>query len=99
MTMKVLMLAFWATTAVAEGEPKNVLALPTAWKDEAGAPVALEHFKGRWYALTFVYTSCAGSCPLTTKKLKRLDAALEQAGKPLELLPVSARSLPVAWAR
>lgn len=75
--------------AVAEETPKNVLALPTSWKDESGKAVSLETFKGRWYALTFVYTSCAGSCPLTTKKLKRLDAALEKAEKPLELAVVS----------
>jgi len=91
MTTRALMLglSFWATTALAEGEPKNVLALPTSWKDEAGASVTLERFKGRWYALTFVYTSCAGSCPLTTKKLKRIDGALEQAGKPLDLVVIS----------
>lgn len=91
MTTKALMLGLclWATLAAAEGEPKNVLALPTTWKDETGATVTLERFKGRWYALTFVYTSCAGSCPLTTKKLKRLDAALEQAGTPLDLVVVS----------
>ncbi|MDP3235745.1 MAG: SCO family protein [Myxococcales bacterium] len=91
MTTKALMLGLclWATASLAEVEPKNVLALPTAWKDEAGAPVTLERFKGRWYALTFIYTSCAGSCPLTTKKLKRLDAALEQAGKRLDLVVVS----------
>ena len=63
-----------AGLAAAEETPKNVLALPTSWKDESGKSVSLETFKGRWYALTFVYTSCAGSCPLTTKKLKRLDA-------------------------
>ena len=91
MTTKALMLGLclWTTASLAEGEAKNVLALPTAWKDEAGAPVTLERFKGRWYALTFIYTSCAGSCPLTTKKLKRLDAALEQAGKRLDLVVVS----------
>lgn len=91
MTTKALMLGLclWATASLAEGEPKNVLALPTTWKDEAGAPVTLERFKGRWYALTFIYTSCAGSCPLTTRKLKRLDAALEQAGTPLDLVVVS----------
>lgn len=75
--------------ALAGAEAKSVLALPTTWKTEAGEAVSLEAFKGRWYALTFIYTSCAGSCPLTTKKLKRLDAALEAAGKPLELVVVS----------
>lgn len=61
----------------------------TQWKDEAGLRLTLGAWKGRWYALTFVYTSCAGSCPLTTRKLKRLDEALQKAGKPLELVVVS----------
>jgi protein SCO1/2 len=75
--------------AFADDEPKNVLSLETSWRDEAGTRTTLGAWKGRWYALTFVYTSCAGTCPLTTKKLKRLDAALDQAGKPLDLVVVS----------
>lgn len=78
-----------APVAFANDAEKNVLALETRWEDEAGQRVTLSAFKGRWYALTFIYTSCAGSCPLTTRKLKRLDAALEKAGKPLDLVVVS----------
>lgn len=77
-----------STHALAES-PTNVLALPTQWRDESGATVSLDAYKAQWFALTFVYTSCAGSCPLTTKKLKRLDAALAKAGKPLPLVVVS----------
>ncbi len=84
-----LCLCLLASFAHAEDEPKNVLALETRWRDEAGATGSLEAWKGRWYALTFVYTSCAGTCPLTTKKLKRLDAALVKAGRPLEQVVVS----------
>lgn len=72
----------------ADDEPKNVLALETRW-EESGAKSTLSAWKGRWYALTFVYTSCAGTCPLTTKKLKRLDTALVKAGRPLDLVVVS----------
>jgi protein SCO1/2 len=75
--------------AQAEEEPKNVLALETTWHDEAGARTTLAAWKGHWYALTFVYTSCAGTCPLTTRKLKRLDAALDKAHRPLDLVVVS----------
>lgn len=87
--MRLLLSLCLATSAFAAPEAKNVLALPTQWNTEAGKRTSLEAWKGRWYALTFVYTSCAGSCPLTTKKLKRLDAALEKAGKPLDLVIVS----------
>jgi protein SCO1/2 len=78
-----------SSPASAEDEPKNVLSLETKWRDEAGARTTLTAWKGRTWVLTFVYTSCAGTCPLTTKKLKRLDAALEKAGRPLELVVVS----------
>ena len=76
-------------TLASAQEGKNVLALETRWRAEDGARVALSDFTGKCYALTFVYTSCAGSCPLTTRKLKRLDAALEKAGAPLDLVVVS----------
>lgn len=82
-------LALASTVARAEEEPKNVLALETKWRTEAGGKTSLEAWKGRWYALTFVYTGCAGTCPLTTRKLKRLDAALQKAGRPLDLVVVS----------
>ncbi len=75
--------------AFAEEEPKNVLSLETSWRDEAGATTTLGAWKGRWYALTFVYTSCAGTCPLTTRKLKRLEAAMVKADRAVDLVVVS----------
>lgn len=91
MTRCLIALALCLTCAAhaQDAAPKNVLALETKWKNERGEAVSLSAFKDKWYALTFVYTSCAGSCPLTTKKLKRLDAALVKAGKPLQLVVVS----------
>jgi protein SCO1/2 len=83
-----LVVSLVAASAFAQ-DAKNVLALETKWKTEAGEPLSLSALKGSWYALTFVYTSCAGTCPLTTKKLKRLDLALADAGKPLDLVVVS----------
>ncbi|MBX7098852.1 MAG: SCO family protein [Myxococcaceae bacterium] len=76
-------------SAAAQGEPRSVLALETRWRTESGEQVSLSARKGRWYALSFVYTSCAGTCPLTTQKLKRLDATLAKAGKPLDVVVVS----------
>lgn len=78
-----------STQAFAQSESSDVLALETHWKTENGETATLSRWKGQWYALTFVYTSCAGTCPLTTKKLKRLDAALQQAGRPLDIVVVS----------
>ncbi len=88
-TLIALTLCLSSALAFAEDEPKNVLSLETNWREESGAKSTLSAWKGRWYALTFVYTSCAGTCPLTTKKLKRLETALEKAGHPLDLVVVS----------
>lgn len=59
----------------------NAYAVPTTWRTEADRQVTLDSFKGDQVVLAFVYTSCPGSCPLTTAKLKKLDAALTKAGK------------------
>ena len=67
----------------------DVLALPTTWRAEDGHPVALSAFAGRWYVLSFVYTSCPGTCPRTTATLKRLEVALARAGTPLDTVVVS----------
>ncbi len=67
----------------------DVLALPTTWRAEDGSPATLADFRGRWYVLSFVYTSCPGTCPRTTATLKRLDAALARAGTPLDTVVVS----------
>lgn len=89
MTRLLLALCLVTTSAVAEAPGADVLALETRWRTEAGATTTLDAFKGRWFALTFLYTSCAGTCPLTTKKLQRLDAELVKRGRPLELVVVS----------
>ncbi len=89
--MRVMLLVGLLSSFAFAGEdtPKNVLSLETKWRAENGSRISLTSMKGKTYVLTFVYTSCAGSCPLTTRKLKRLDAALVKAGKPLELIVVS----------
>ncbi len=63
------------------GPAVNAYAVPTTWRTESNTSVRLDTFKGAQVVLAFVYTSCPGSCPLTTAKLKKLDAALARAGK------------------
>ena len=70
-----LSLAAGLAFAEEEAEPKNVLALETRWRDESGEKVTLGAWKGRWYALTFVYTSCAGTCPAVTTWMRRTHGA------------------------
>lgn len=87
--LSALLLLSASLPALAQDDAMNVLVLPTKWRDEKGASLELSKWKGKTYALTFIYTSCAGTCPLTTRKLKRLEAALEKAGRPLDLVVVS----------
>lgn len=91
MTCRCLML--WvllaASRANASQPPANVLALNTTWRAEDGTSTDLSAWKSRRYVLSFIYTSCPTTCPLTTQKLKRLDAMLAKAGKPLDLVVVS----------
>lgn len=79
----------------------NVLALETTWQTETADEVTLRALERGPYVLAFIYTSCPSTCPLTTQKLKRLDAALVKAGKPLNIVVVSLDPLndtPVAIA-
>jgi protein SCO1/2 len=85
MTLPALLLA----SLLAVDPAPNVLALETRWRTEALETTTLGALERHWYVLTFVYTSCAGSCPLTTRKLVRLDQALTKAGAPLDLVVVS----------
>lgn len=81
-----------STLALAQPvEPRNVLALEASFRSdaEAGHSVQLSAFTGKRYILSFVYTSCPGSCPLTTAKLKRLDAALVREKVPLDVVVIS----------
>ena len=59
----------------------NAYAVPTTWRTETNTQVHLDAFKGEQVVLAFVYTSCPGSCPRTTAKLKKLDAALTRSRK------------------
>ena len=41
-----------------------------------GAPVTLRDFRGKAVAVTFIYTSCADTCPLLTDKMARVQDEL-----------------------
>jgi protein SCO1/2 len=53
-----------------QGQPAPAFSLV----DHRERPVSLEGLKGRPVVLTFVYTSCHGSCPILVERLKALDA-------------------------
>ncbi len=47
--------------------------------DQEGRPFDLESLRGRAVVVSFVYTTCQGSCPATTAALVRVQEALKQA--------------------
>lgn len=50
--------------AIRAGQPAPYFRL----RDQAGAPVTLESLRGKVVVLTFLYSSCPGTCPLTLGK-------------------------------
>jgi protein SCO1/2 len=51
-----------------------------ALTDQAGRPFALSGLRGRAVVVSFVYTTCTGTCPATTFGLSRVQSALRKAG-------------------
>jgi protein SCO1/2 len=51
-----------------------------ALTDQAGRPFALSGLRGRAVLVSFVYTTCTGTCPATTFAMSRVRDALTKAG-------------------
>lgn len=60
----------WGHAAKGQGRLPTVGAAPGfALTDQAGGRVALADLRGKVLAVTFIYTTCADSCPLLTAKM------------------------------
>jgi protein SCO1/2 len=60
--------------------------------DQAGKPFRLSSLRGKAVLVSFVYTTCNGSCPATTHSLYRAQQALREAGlwgKRVEFVAIS----------
>jgi protein SCO1 len=55
-------------------------------RDQDGRPVSLRQFRGRVVILTFMYTTCKDTCPLTATQIR---GALDDLGRPVPALAVS----------
>jgi protein SCO1 len=53
---------------------------PVALIDAEGKPFELERLRGKAVVVSFIYTTCNGSCPATTHNLYRVQQALKDAG-------------------
>lgn len=71
------------------GSAANAYQLETRWRSEAGAVVTLDANKGAPVLLSFIYTGCGATCPLTTKSLQRIEKAAQRAGKKVSVVVVS----------
>jgi protein SCO1/2 len=48
--------------------------------DQSGKPVRLADFKGKVTLVSFVFTTCSGSCPATTSRMAKIQEHLQQRG-------------------
>ncbi len=55
-------------------------------RDEAGRPLRLADLRGRPVVVTFLYTTCRDTCPLTTQQIR---AALDDLGHDVPVVAVS----------
>jgi protein SCO1/2 len=90
-------LALWATalgpaaqgaSALADIGPAPAVVLT----DQAGRPFDLARLQGKAVLVSFVYTTCGGTCPATTHTLYRVQQALKEAGlwgKRVEFVSIS----------
>ncbi len=73
--------------------------------DSAGKPFDLANLRGKVVLVSFVYTTCNGTCPATTQALERTQTSLRQAklwGKSVEFVSITLdpeRDTPEALAR
>jgi len=79
-----LALLLAACLPVAQGRPPTLADIGPAPAveliDAGGRPFALASLKGKAVLVSFVYTTCNGSCPATTAALDRARRALREAG-------------------
>jgi protein SCO1/2 len=48
--------------------------------DQDGRPFDLASLRGKAVVVSFIYTTCSGSCPATTHRMYRVQEALKEAG-------------------
>lgn len=67
----------------------SVYAVSLPWTDDAGKKGELSQFAGKYVVLTFIYTHCQASCPLTIGRLKSIQDELDAKHKTAEIAVVS----------
>lgn len=55
-------------------------------RDQDGKPATMAEYRGRPFVLTFLYSTCEDTCPLTTQQIR---GALDELGRAVPVLAVS----------
>lgn len=77
--LKVLMLFFCLSPLacnVSKPLPVHGALEPFEFTDYNGQKKTLQDYKGKVWVANFVFTSCAGTCPMLTMRMKKFDEAL-----------------------
>jgi protein SCO1/2 len=67
--------------SAARAESMSVFQPRWHWQDEHGKDVSFSRWRGAPLVVTVIYTSCKLRCPMTTDKLRKLDAAFTKKGE------------------
>jgi protein SCO1 len=60
---------------------RSVYRLQGSWTQDDGTPLRLDELRGEPQVLTFFYTTCTGSCPITVKALQMFSQGEKSAGR------------------
>jgi protein SCO1/2 len=75
------MLVLLTALGLAAGPLADIGPAPTvSLTDAAGRPFSTDSLRGKAVLVSFIYTTCNGSCPATTGNLYRIQQTLREAG-------------------
>ncbi len=66
--------------------PPGARAIDFTLHDEAGRPATMRAYRGRTVVVTFMYSTCRDTCPLTAQQIR---GALDQLGRDVPVLAIS----------
>jgi protein SCO1 len=80
-----------ATRVSADGfagavSPSDIAVRDFSLRDQDGKPASLREYRGRAVVLTFMYSTCQDTCPVTAQTIR---GALDQVGQDVPVLAVS----------
>ena len=106
-SLLVPLVAALLVTAPALGAPAAALPtvspyeLPLKWRDDQGATVSLDQYRGQPVLLTMAYSTCRRTCSYALRRLDELQREAAQAGQALQIVVVSYDTVndgPKSWS-